>query len=388
MKRIRCFFVVLIICVMVKAEGSMPIIAYYGPVIEKMTLNEYYVMKNCGFTHSINIYYTVEQALSDLALARTAGMKIYVHTPPLLTNTISTVMQLKNSSALAGYFLADEPYMNDINKYVGITKSIKKIDGNRTCYINLNPYVDNNQLKRIGAGSYTEYLQKASQIGLQQISFDFYPVTKNGLLASSWFYTLNEIRKESIRTNCPFWGFVLSVPHNDYPQPTLAMLRLQAYVNLAYGAQAIQYFTYKLPTDKTYSFHDAPVDANGRKTKTYSLVKRMNGELKKVASLFYGAKVESIGHLIKIPSSCKKATTPKNIKKLYVNGQEGAVLSVFTNKGHKYLAVVNKDYLAAMTLVLEAESSAVKAVSKQLVESNLKSSYTVQPGDIALFKLE
>lgn len=375
------------LCFVTKSIGQMPIIAYYGTTIEKMTLSEYNAMKDCGFTHSLNIYNTVDKAVNDLVIANQADVKLYIHTPQLLQNQTNTVGILKKYPALAGYFLADEPQIGEISKYVNIVNAIKRIDANHSCYINLHPYYNDNQMKSIGTKSYRTYLQNASQIGLPQISFDFYPITKDGLRSDSWFYTLNEIRRESLRTNVPFWGYVLSVPHNDYPQPTLAMLRLQVYVNLAYGAQAIQYFTYKLPTDKTYSFHDAPVDANGRKTKTYSLVKQMNSELKKVSSLFYGAKIESIGHLINIPSGCQKAKIPQNIKSLSVNGQAGAVVSVFTNNGHKYLAIVNKDYVSTMTLKITAKNNAVKNISKQLVENSLKSSYTVQPGDIVLFRL-
>jgi len=387
MKHIVNVIIVLFSCITVSAKTTMPIIAYYGPLKELTGLSEYKDMRDCGFSHTLNIYNTMEETVNDLALANKVGIKVYVHSPQLMDNPTNTATRLKNNPALAGYFLADEPVMGDLNKYVRMVRAIKQVDANHGCYINLHPYVNAQQQKKVGAKSYGSYLQAASKIGLPQISFDFYPVTKNGLMADSWFYTLNEIRKESLRTGVPFWGYVLSVPHNDYPQPTLAMFRLQCYVNLAYGAQAIQYFTYKLPSDKTYSFHNAPVDANGRKTKTFSLVKQMNNELKQVSSLFYGAKVESIGHLINIPSSCQKASMPQNIKSLSVKGTAGAVVTVFSNSGHKYLAVVNKDYERVMTLNITAASSKVKSLSKQLVESSIKNRYTVQPGDIALFKL-
>lgn len=386
LKVIIIWYLLLLHCT-ISVKGQMPIIAYYGPVIEEMYLSDYQDMKDCGFTHTLNIYNSLEAAVKNVTLANKVGIKVYVHTPQLLSNPVITVQKLKSLPALAGYFLADEPIMTDIDKYVNMVKIVNRYDANHHCYINLHPYYNANQMKIIGARSYRTYLQSASQIGLPQISFDFYPVTNNGLRSDSWFYTLSEVRQESLRTNVPFWGYVLSVPHNDYPQPTLAMFRLQVYVNLAYGAQAIQYFTYKLPTDKTYSFHDAPIDAKDRKTKTYPLVKQMNNELKKVSSLFYGAKIESIGHLINIPSGCQKAKIPQNIKNLSVKGQAGAVVSVFTNNGHKYLAIVNKDYVSTMTLKITAKNNAVKNISKQLVENSLKSSYTVQPGDIVLFRL-
>ncbi len=370
------------------SKAQMPIISFYGPIIEKMSLGEYQAMRDCGFTHSLNIYNTLDYAVADLAVARKAGVKLFVHVPALVSNTTYAVARLKGQPALAGYFLADEPNMDDLWKYVKIANTINKIDRRRICYINLHPYYNDGQMKVVGTPSYRKYLQAASRIGLPQISFDFYPVTKDGLRADAWFYTLNEVRRESLRTGRPFWGYVLSVPHNDYPQPTLPMLRLQVYTNLAYGAQAITYFTYKTLQDKRYSFHNAPIGLNGKKTNTYALVRTMNKELRAVASLFYGAKVLSVGHLVTIPQGCKKASAPKNIRRLSVSGKGGAVVSVFSQKGHRYMAVVNKSYLSALKMGIEISSDKVRHVSKNLVESRVKRSYVVQPGDVSLFKLE
>jgi len=39
------------------------------------------------------------------------------------------------------------------------------------------------------------------------------------------------------------------VPHIVYPQPEMSHLRIQAYTNLAYGAQGLEYFTYQTPVN-------------------------------------------------------------------------------------------------------------------------------------------
>ena len=41
--------------------------------------------------------------------------------------------------------------------------------------------------------------------------------------------------------------YALSVAYGDHPVATSGQLRLQVYSDLAYGAQAIQYFTYWTP---------------------------------------------------------------------------------------------------------------------------------------------
>lgn len=389
MKLKSLFTVCLLLVIQTLTAGSrMPVIAYYGPVIDRMSLEQYRDLKSCGFTHTINIYNNTDKALDDLTLAGKAGMKVFVHVPGLLNDAETTVKKLRTSGALSGYFLADEPSMSDLPKYVHLVRTIRQFDSLHKCCINLHPYYDNRQLRAIGASSYKNYLQAASGIGLPQISFDFYPVTETGLRTQTWFYTLNAIRQESLRTKKPFWAYILSVPHNDYPQPTLAMLRLPAYVNLAYGAQALAYFTYKTPVDARYSFHNAPIEKDGRKTQTYTLVKQMNSELKHVSSLFYGAKILSLGHLIKVPSGCSKASAPRGVRKMFVKGRAGALVSVFVQQGHRYMAIVNKDYTDVMSLSISFSSSKAKYITKGLQNVAPRSSYTILPGDIAIFMLE
>lgn len=369
------------------ARSAMPIIAYMGPVIDNSTISEYNEMFQCGFSHSINIYNSVEKAKSDLNRASKVGMKIFVHTPQIIKNPRYVANELKSCKALAGYFLADEPNIADINALKTASNNIKAIDNIHPCYINLHPYYNQEQLNIIGAKSYRQYLEAASTIGLPQISFDFYPITKKGL-RSTWFYNLEEIRKESLTKRKPFWGYILTVPHGVYPKPTLAALRLQAYANLSYGAQALQYFTYRTPIDNRYNFENALIGLNGEKTQIYYLVKEFNKELKKISSLFYQSRILSIGHLIDIPQGCRKAVTPLTIKHLSVKGKKGAIVSVFEKNSHTYMAIVNKDYINTLSLKIKVKSDNVVYINKSLKTERVKDSYIINAGDIAIFKLK
>lgn len=373
--------------VAVRAGASMPVIAYMGPVVDHLSQEEYADMAACGFTHAINIYNSTAKARTDMQNAGKAGIRVFVHTPQVVDRPREAASELKGCPALAGYFLADEPSLNGLEQLAGKVRTIRGVDAVHPCYVNLHPFYDNNQLKATGAGSYRQYVQAASAMGLPQISFDFYPVTRTGM-RPAWFYTLNEIRRESLRRGVPFWGFVLSVPHGDYPAPTWASLRLQAYVNLVYGAQAIEYFTYRTPVDDRYHFHDAPIGLDGRKTRTYDLVKSFNAELKPVASLFYQSQIKSVGHLVRIPDGCAKFVAPRPVKSLVVKGKKGVVAAVFNKNGHTYMAVVNKDYKETATFSIETSDSRVAAISKKLRAEKLKKSYTLQAGDIQMFRIK
>ncbi len=367
--------------------ADIPRIAYMGPVVEYVSPTEYADMKACGFTHSINIYNTLASAKTDLARAYKAGLGLYIHTPQVVQTPAKAASILAGQKGLAGFFLADEPSYSDLLTYKKHIREIAKVDRDLSCVVNLHPYYDKKQFRSIGAKTYSQYLQVASNIGLPQISFDYYPVTRNGL-RDGWFRNLSEVRNLCRKRNVPFWGFILSVPHGEYPQPTQASLRLQAYVNLIYGAKALVYFTYKTPYDKRYDFHDAPLNAEGQKTPTYSLVKNLNLELASISPLFLNATITRIGHLVHIPESESKSIRPKQLSSLVVTGKKGAVVSEFISNSHHYLAVVNKDYIATMQLTLKARTRSVCYITKKLQRSQLADSYTIQPGDIALFQLD
>ena len=167
----------------------------------------------------------------------------------------------------------------------------------------------------------------------------------------------------------------------------MGSLRLQVYVNLAYGAQAIQYFTYWTPTPKNFNYHDAPIGLDGKKTKTYWLVQQMNRELKAIAPLFYGATVRSVHHLGNIPEGTTRLTSlPVNLRSLKIVGRHGAVISQLEKNGHRYLAIVNKSHEQPLTVHIQPNKTP-RHLTKNLLLEPMKTSYTVLPGDITLFRL-
>jgi hypothetical protein len=298
------------------------------------------------------------------------------------------IPRLKNHPALYGYFLQDEPWPKDIQETARYYRAMARLDTKKPTYVNLLPDYGDGMPRDIKMPPYKQYLQQASTIGLPFISFDFYPIMKSGI-RPTWYSCLEAVRQESLRTGKPFWAFALCTPHCVYPQPTIESLRLQIYSDMVYGAQAIQYFTYWTPeATKEWDFHDAPISIDGRRTKNYALVKRMNQELRGLLPLFDKAEIQTVNHMVKIPEGTTKLQRPPtNIKKLKVVATQGAIISTFKKDSHLYMAVVNKDYQSDMKLYITAKSP-VKALTKQLKETPLKSYYNIGGGDILLFKLK
>ena len=372
----------------ITAEEEMPIIAYMGVPYNKTTEENFKVFSECGFNVSLYIYPDIGQMIKACDIAQKYGVKILGHCKDTHTHPRNAAAILKNVPGFFGYVLKDEPTSDEIGPLQKEMVQLEKTDSNHCFYINLHPYYNAGTLRHLKTRTSEEYLDIASSTSCRQISFDYYPVTKDGL-RDGWYHNLEIVRRQSLKTGKPFWGFVLSVPHYVYPQPTMGSLRLQAYSNLAYGAQAIQYFTYWTPEpDGIYDYHDGPVDANGNKTKTYGLVQKMNRELRQVSKLFFGAKVISVCHIGKIANGAKKqSTAPVNLRSLKVVSRRGAVISTFEKSGHSYVGIVNKDYQHDIELQVKVKNDIPRRITKELQEERVKPSYTIGAGDILIIRL-
>lgn len=372
-----------------QVSDVMPIIAYLGVPNNKTTDANFKDFSDCGFNVSLYYYSSLSEMILACNTASKYGVRILGHCPETHDTPEKAAEQLRNQDGFFGYVLQDEPSAPEIKERQREMLRLKSVDVNHCFYINLHPYYAEWTLQNTKTKSYDEYLNVATATACRQLSFDFYPITKDGL-RDGWYANLETIRRHCLAKDIPFWGFVLSVPHALYPQPTLAMLRLQVYSNLAYGAQAIQYFTYWTPSpDKKNKYHDGPISTEGKKTKTYYLVQKMNQELKGVSALFLGAEVESVHHLGVIATGTERLSkVPQNLNRLRVSGKKGAVISQFKKNGRRYLAIVNKDYENSMDVYVKARNNVPCRLTKKLREERLKSYYSVAAGDMLLLRLK
>ena len=342
------------------------------PIIADIMHTELYDAKHfrdihrAGFNACTCWCRSTEKVHMALRHAAAHGMKVILYNGLVIHEPEKIVPLIKDHEALWQYLLADEPKMKQWNELNKMQERIRRFDPKAKCFINLLPNTGKELLKSIGVKSYPEYLREYSKIEQPQICYDFYPVHKGALRNDIWYPILEDIRRESLRTGKPFWAYVLCVPHSIYPTPTLGHLRLQCYVNLAYGAQGIIYFSYSTPEPVgSNDFHDGPLLRNGKKGPTYNLVKKMNAELKPVASLFWQSKVTGIEH-----RKC-------------IDGE--ALVSHFTKDGVRYTCYVNKSADRDVTVGLPSDRYLVR-IRKNLEPEPLKTVYTLSAGDILILR--
>ena len=384
-------FLPFLFCLPVSVAAEIPILGFIGAYSADHRLEDYRAMRDAGFDVSVDGYDSIGEITLSLNRARQVGIKLMVAGRQIMDFPAETAEAIRNHPALFGYMLGDEPRMADFDTYKHRYHAIRAADSTHLCYQNLFPYYGDELLETIGAASYEEYLRKFSEIPLPQISFDFYPIWDYDI-RPTWYYTLEAVRRESLRTGVPFWAFVLSTPHVGYPQPTLEMLRLQIYSNLAYGAQAIQYFTFRTPPpDDTYDYHNGPITLEGQKTETYNIVRDMNRELREAIPFFDGCTVERVGHLLEVPLGTERFNgMPRGLRRLKVVGTRGAVVSVLRQGDKRYLAVVNKDFETDLRVDIAFFSPRRPLWPKAFAKAPAASSQslTLSGGNLLIFELD
>lgn len=360
-------------------DGQFPIIAWTDNQTPEQFVARFTSMKECGINVYLGWYKSLDEVMLALDGAQQAGIKLITKSDELFSDTENTVRTMMSHPALFGYHIKDEPEVSDIPTLASQVKAINAVDDKHFCYINLYP--------NWAWGNIDGYMSKLtsylSQVPVRFLSFDHYPVMEvDGVssLRREWYKNLEDVRRVSRARSIPFWAFALSLSHKLegvlYPIPTLAELRVQMFSNLAYGAQGFQYFTYW------------GIYQNGP-TQVYDRVKTLNKEIQSLSKIFLGADVTDVWHTgANLPYGTKGLTTlPEGISALSTS-DNGAVVSKVVKEGKTYIAVVNKDYKADMTLDIAFTGEAWR-IDKEGYKTAAKSGcFSVAPGDIIMFQIQ
>jgi hypothetical protein len=364
-----------------------PILAWGGPPQDQTTVERFRELADCGFTYNYSGYSSDEAVANALEVCRATGVKLIFSSPQLQKDPEATARRFKSHPGLGGYYLRDEPGAKLFPELAAWAKRIQSVDAEHPCYINLFPnYATTDQLE---AASYQAYVdQFVAQVPVPFLSFDHYPVIGT-TLRGEWYQNLEVIRDASRKVSKPFWAFALAVAHAPYPVPTTAHLRVQAYSNLAYGAQGLQYFTYWTTKSDTWDFHEGPILPDGTRSATYDRVREVNRELQALRAVFLGSRVGSIGHTgTTLPAGTRRYEPAAPVKSLKTEGQ-GAVVSVLSKGDRRFLVVVNRDINQPMRLEVTFDpQAAVRPVKKDATLGEplgASHAFTLAPGDAAIF---
>src|SRR5688572_26586044 len=250
-------------------------------------------LKECGYTTIGFVrpeHLKTCEKLGLKAIVRPAGHPI--KWPTLSDEQIFAVVkemvdESRHSAAVVGYFIVDEPGVQQFPALGKAVAAVKKLAPGKLAYINLYPdyaTIGAPSLSQLGTPNYTEYLERyVNEVKPQFISYDNYRILMSDDLrkpqvAESYFANLLEVRRVAQKHNLPFWNICSSNQIRPItPPPSPANFALQAYTTLAAGYHNLTWFTYY---SRSYGY--APISKNGQRTATWTYLQMVN---KQVATL-------------------------------------------------------------------------------------------------------
>jgi len=93
--------------------ADLPILAWHGIPAHEATVERFEELRDAGFTLNFRSFPSADAVAKGLDAAEKAGIKLIIGCPELEKEPEKTVRRFMNHSALAGYFLRDEPRSNE-----------------------------------------------------------------------------------------------------------------------------------------------------------------------------------------------------------------------------------------------------------------------------------
>ena len=309
-------------------------------------------LRECGYTVAC---FPVPAQLPD---CEKAGMRAIVALPgpkinwhklsdeQIAATAKKLVGDTAKSESVLGYFLTDEPGVEEFPALAKAVAEVKKLAPGKIAYINLYPdyaTLGAPDISQLGTASYDEYLERfVNEVKPQLLSYDNYKIEISHDLADakhaeSYFRNLIEVRVKAIKYDLPFWQIVSSNqirPGMTVPSP--ANLALQAYTTLAAGAKGLTWYTYY---DRGYRY--APVDKDGKRSGTWAFVRMVNEQVKVLGPTLKPLKSEGV-YFTTAPAPSLPVLPGKMIQAIESSPAAPAMVGEFSGAGDaKFAMVVN-----------------------------------------------
>ena len=354
-----------------------PIVAWHSVDAAHNTRAHYMKMAKAGFNLSLSDFFSEQETRRALKEVRGTGVKLIVNCQEGRNASPAFINDIKGNTSVGLYYICDEPIIDYFEVIKAKSDRIMEADGFHYPYVNLLPsYADKGLL---GTESYANYLYDYIEIvHPSYISFDHYPFVRDSFRND--IYDNLEIVSEVCKDKgIPFWGFARTLVDNNYHAVDEGRLRFQVFINIAYGAQGIQYFSYAV----TKGGKEAIVDSLYKPTEVYETVKKINKEVHSIENYVLGAELIRVLHVRSL-IDCVKISHIKS----FVSSGNGVLISQFEKDGIKLLMVVNKDFENNQHISVTF-SQIVSMINKKGRRMRGRRDYEInlKAGDWRLFKL-
>ncbi len=269
---------------------------------------------------------------------------------------LDTYIQFPDSQSMdvAGYLLKDEPKTQLLFDQLGQATSHIYYNDLRGAI----PIV--NLLPNYGSwpdfATYDDYVSAYVNTTQPAIMFyDNYSILSDGSDRPGFYDNIELIRQKALAEDIGFMGFALLNDHFSYRLPSESDLNWQVYSLIAYGAQGLWYYNYRI--EPVSGFGEGMVThSSGTPTSTYYLAQDINDELLVLGPTLMDLKTTGVYHV--------GAADPNNTTiDLYANGDVDVIdsftgvdfiLGEFENQDDPgddatYIMITNKRHGATLT---------------------------------------
>lgn len=306
------------------------------------------------------------------------------------------IAKTKNSTAVIGYFITDEPGVQKFPKLAKAVAAVKKYAPGKIAYINLYPNyatLGAPNLSQLGTKNYEEYLEKyVTEVEPQFVSWDNYRIEtsldlKKATQAESYFTNLLAARKVAFKHNIPFWQITESNqirPFSTPPSP--ANLLMHAYTTLAAGGQGVTWYTYY--GGNAYGY--APIDKDNHRTATWSYLRMVNDQVRVIGPMM--RKLKSTGVYFSSPAPAANLPVLPGEVTQSAQCETPLMIGEFTGSSNaKYVMVVNLSLQQSAKVKLETKQKPagyISPVDGSLIPLDKDDSLWLVAGGGALIELK
>lgn len=412
---IFCAFLAVALCAAtVQAEAkTMQILGWHGIQPDQVSAARYAEARDMGLTILMQWAPDVATARRFLDLAQGQGLKLMIHMADLYDEgkCEAVAAALKDHPALAMYHIVDEPLIPAFDKIGRIVRKMNAADPVHEPYVNLINCVGRNPSRWYGGtDSYPDYVKTfLDKVPVKSVSFDKYPVIAREFfpkgaplrtcdagycVKTNWYETLEPCYREAKARKIPLYAFAQSCAYRcqdrwDFAEPQVAHLLLQQNVNLAYGAQLLQYYVYwQTPAHESMPFSSTKPYL---RTSVFDRVREVNRQIQARAFVFAGCDVMCVRQTgQEIPTATVRlaaADLPAWVASLETP-DGGAVVSRLVNGGKEYLVAVNRSPEKELTLKIALAPGAKRVrTDGTLVNAALYTGeYWLEPGAAEIFQ--
>ena len=393
----------------------MQIAVYYGPMDstysysgEKqpnfITDEWFEIIADSGvnlISHSYTDYASQPQnVIKMLQLGEKYGLGVCVYDSSISNSTSISLEQMSecmseysNYPAFSGLYVVDEPQWIDyhlgdgtrtIDRYAPILSNLAELG----VYGYANALPDYGNYKSENYAAYLDYFIESCS--LPYLSYDSY-VWDEGRTKDNYFYNLSVVRERAMAHSIPFWTFIQAGSQWNDDQsrfdsetpyyPNEKQFQWNVNVNLAYGAQGIEYFTIFQPNyfawaeSKPFDFQrNGMIGAWGNLNEWYYYAQTVNKQIAAVDNVLMHAKNKGVivtGTQAKKDNALSTCIIDGESWRELVRVDGDAMIGCFNYQGRTALYVVNYDYEYAQNITLDFNDKYNVTVTYDAEESHV-----------------